>query len=413
MRISLHTLGTRGDVQPFIALACALKAKGHEVQLGAPSQFAALAAARNIDFAELPGGFLDLLDSPEGKAAVAAGQGFSAGFKLLKYVGPLMQDLMQREWAVARAFQPDVIVAHPKSIAMPHIAGALGKPFVLASPIPGFTPTRAYPSPMLPFANLGPLNRASHGLMTNSADVLFAKPIRDWREHTLMLPPRGKPPKPATTLYAYSRHLLSRPSDFPPSVHVTGFWFLDTPQYEPPERLRSFLEAGDPPVAVGFGSMPGLDPVQLTTTVTEGLARAGKRGLLVGAGGSLVDRGLSETCLFIEQAPYDWLFERVSSTLHHGGAGTTASSLRAGKPIIACPFMADQPFWARQIESVGLGPRALDRRRLTPERLASAVIEADRAEIQSRAKEVAWLISQEGGVEEAAQIISEIRPQPV
>lgn len=408
MRISLHTLGTRGDVQPFIALACALKALGHDVQLAAPSQFAASASARSIAFTELPAGFLELLDSPEGKAAVAGGQGFSAGFKLLKHVKPLMADMMRKEWDAARYFRPDVIVAHPKSISIPHVAEALQKPFVMASPVPGLTPTRTFPSPLLPFADLGPLNRASHTLMISSAAILFAKPIREWREGILKIPPRGKPPKPVSTLYAYSRHLLPDPVDFPSSVHVTGFWFLDSPHYKPPEMLQAFLRGGDQPVAVGFGSMPGIDPGQLTKTVVDGLALAGKRGLLVGAGGSLQNSSLPDTCFFIGEAPYDWLFQRVVATFHHGGAGTTASALRAGKPVIACPFMGDQPFWARRIELAGLGPKALDRRRLTPEAIARSVVEATREAVQHRAREMSQLIAQEGGVEHAARIIDTV-----
>ncbi len=162
MRVSIHTLGTRGDVQPYLALALGLQGQGHEVRLAGPEQFASFVAQRGVAFTPLPGEFLALLDSPEGKAAVAGGQGIRAGLKLLKHIGPLMKRLLDHEWAAAQGFGPDILVHHPKSLAAPHIAERLRIPAVLASPLPGFTPTAAFPSPLLPVASLGPFNRASH-----------------------------------------------------------------------------------------------------------------------------------------------------------------------------------------------------------------------------------------------------------
>ncbi len=130
MRVAIETLGTRGDVQPYIALALGLRNSGHDVQLAAPVQFSDMVRERNIAFAPLPGEFLELMDTPEGKAAIAGGRGFSAGFKLLKYVRPMMRGLLDAEWAAVRAFAPDAIIYHPKSIASPHMAGKLGIPAI-------------------------------------------------------------------------------------------------------------------------------------------------------------------------------------------------------------------------------------------------------------------------------------------
>lgn len=132
MRIAIQTLGTRGDVQPYVALALGLIGQDHAVQIAAPIQFEPMIRERGIPFAPFPGDFLQLLDTPEAKAAIAGGRGFSARFKLLKHVRPLMQSLINEEWAAARAFGPDIIVYHPKSISAPHIAEALDRPCVLA-----------------------------------------------------------------------------------------------------------------------------------------------------------------------------------------------------------------------------------------------------------------------------------------
>ncbi|ACS60644.1 glycosyl transferase family 28 (plasmid) [Rhizobium leguminosarum bv. trifolii WSM1325] len=128
MRVAIHTLGTRGDVQPYVALALGLIERGHRVQLAAPVQFESMVLDHGIAFASLPGEFLALLDTPEGKTAIAGSKGFSAGFKLLKYARPLMRSLFDAEWKAAKAFTPDIFVHHPKAIAVPHMAEALQRP---------------------------------------------------------------------------------------------------------------------------------------------------------------------------------------------------------------------------------------------------------------------------------------------
>ena len=130
MRLAIETLGTRGDVQPYLALAQGLIKSGHDVQLAAPVQFSHMVRERGVAVAPLPGEFLELMDTPEGKTAIAGGRGFSAGFKLLKHVRPMMRALFDAEWATVRAFAPEVIIYHPKSIASPHMAEKLGIPAI-------------------------------------------------------------------------------------------------------------------------------------------------------------------------------------------------------------------------------------------------------------------------------------------
>ena len=145
MRVAIQTFGTRGDAQPYLALARGLIARGHDVQLAAPEQFSDLAERCSVPFAPLPGTLLDLLASDEGKAAVAAGRGFSAGLALLGKIRPAMTRLMDAEWEALRGFRPDLILHHPKSLVSPAIAARLGARSLLASPLPGFTPTSAFP----------------------------------------------------------------------------------------------------------------------------------------------------------------------------------------------------------------------------------------------------------------------------
>ena len=406
MRFAIHTLGTRGDLQPYLALARGLRGRGHDVLVVAPAQFAAMAQAEGIDFAALPGAFLDLLDSQEAKEAIGkSGAGFGAGFKLLKHYRALMGELLDAEWAAANEFRPDAILYHPKALGAPHIAARLGAARLLASPLPGFTPTAAFPTPILPFANLGPLNRPSHALMIHGGNVMFSSTVGAWRETTLGLPKKGTLPPLTGTLYAYSEHVLPRPVDWGTDVDVSGYWFLDSPDWTPDADLAAFLAAGDPPVYVGFGSMPGIAPGHLTAMVVEGLRQAGKRGLIATAGGALQRlEGLADMH-FIAGAPHDRLFPLMQATMHHGGAGTTGAALRAGKPTAIVPFMGDQPFWARRVTALGVGPAALDKRKMTVDDLAVAFRTMEAPAMRGHAAELGAAIRSERGVEDAMDFI--------
>ena len=408
MRVAIETLGTRGDVQPYIALALGLSNSGHDVQLAAPAQFSDMVRERGVAFAPLPGEFLELMDTPEGKAAIAGGQGFSAGFKLLKHVRPMMRGLLDAEWAAVRAFAPDVIIYHPKSIASPHMAEKLGVPAILASPLPGFTPTAAFPSPMLPFSSLGPLNRVSHSLAMHGAGLLFGRLIREWRGASLGLDGIRGQRQPAGTIYAYSPQVVPKPADWGEDVLVSGYWFLDSESWRPDAELAAFLDAGEPPLYVGFGSMPGIDAGALTELIIEALALTGKRGLLATGGGALTARPCPPGVHFIAGAPHDRLFPRVDATIHHGGAGTTAAALRAGKPTVACPFFGDQPFWGRRIAQLGMGPAPIDRKTLSAAKLAEAMVDMDDARTRKRAADLGAAIRAEEGVGAAVAFVEHL-----
>lgn len=402
MRIAIQTLGTRGDVQPYIALAKGLIRRGHDVQIAAPVQFESFVAAHAIPFVGLPGEFLALMDSEEGKAAIGGGRGFSAGMKLLKYVRPLMVQLLEAETAAVSSFGPDLILHHPKSLAAPHLASSLGVPSILASPLPGFTPTSAFPSPLLPFNSLGPLNKVSHLLATKGGDLLFAKEVRAWKQ-TLAHQAHGRPGGPVGTLYAYSPKVLPVPGDWGDDVLVSGYWFLDEGDWGPDAALADFLSAGDKPIYVGFGSMPGIDPEAMSAMIIEALARTGRRGLL--AGGALVGKALPPHVYRISSAPHDRLLPLMSAAIHHGGAGTTGAALRAGLPMTIVPFFGDQPFWGRRIEQLGVGPHSLDRKALSADSLAGAITAMQAPDMQRKAEALGAAIRAEDGVEAAIRFI--------
>lgn len=406
MRILVETLGTRGDVQPYMALALALMARGHEVRLSGPAQYGAMVAARGIDFTPLPAEFLALMDTPEGKAAIAGGSGFSSGLKLIGQARPMMRRLLDVEWQGARDFAPDMMLYHPKALGVPHVAEKLGRPALLAVPLPGFTPTAAFPSPLLPFFTLGPLNRASHALATNGASLLFGKQIRQWRAEALGLSPRPtRALPPHGTLYAYSPLVLPVPPDWGADVAVTGYWFLDHGDWRPDPALAAFLASGPVPAYIGFGSMPGLDPVAMTETIVAALRRTGQRAVLATGGGALGGADLPDFVHGLAEAPHDRLFPLVSGVVHHGGAGTTGAALRAGRPMAICPFFGDQPFWARRMQALGVAPAPLDRKTLSPDALAAAMTALANPVLRHRAEDLGQAIRAERGIANAVAFI--------
>lgn len=368
MRIAVQALGTRGDIQPFLALAIALKARGHTVSFATDQRFAPLIARYGIATRPLPGDLIDLMETPAGRRGLTGG--VLAKRALLKAVRPAIRAQLDAQAAAVE--NPEAIVYHPKAIGARHLAERLGIPAFVALPIPALTPTRAFPSPLLPVRTLGPFNALSHRLVAGAERWLFGAEIAAFRANLGLTGRLSR--HPVTTLYAYSPLLVPTPADFGPDVVVTGSWDLvETPDWTPPPALEAFLSAGPPPVYIGFGSMPARDPVALANLAVEALLRTRTRGLLATGWGGLEPGRLPPGVYALGEAPHDWLFPRMAAAVHHGGAGTTMASLRAGLPTIICPVLGDQPFWARQVEAlkVGLSPGRLNS--LTVKSLARAI----------------------------------------
>lgn len=247
--------------------------------------------------------------------------------------------------------------------------------------------------------------------MAGSADALFRKMVGEWRvsELDLAARPRRKL-HPHATLYAYSPHVVPVPPDWPADVCVTGYWFLDGEDWHSSWELKSFIESGEAPVYVGFGSMPGIDPQSLTKLVLEALEKAGKRGVLATGGGAIQVDDAAGQVHVIDGAPHEKLFPLMTACVHHGGAGTTGASLRAGKPSAICPFFGDQPFWGNRVADLGVGPTPVDKRRLSPETLAAAILEAtESSTIRQRASALGEAIRAEDGVATAIAFLERMR----
>jgi len=211
----------------------------------------------------------------------------------------------------------------------------------------------------------------------------------------------------ATLLYGFSRHVIPVPADWGQSMHVTGFWPLESPTgWEPPAGLREFLQAGPPPVYIGFGSMVNRRPEEATEMVLQALAESGQRGIISAGWGGLNTERLPKSVFPVGSIPHEWLFPRMAAIVHHGGAGTTAAGLRAGVPAVVTPFFGDQPFWGARIRSLGVGPSPIPRTRLNAVNLARAISAAVTEKgMAERAARLGDKIRSEDGIARAVEIL--------
>jgi sterol 3beta-glucosyltransferase len=385
LKVLLATIGTRGDVQPFVALALGLRARGHAVAIATCPRFAPMLEAQEIPLLPLDEGLLELLDTPAGRAMLGGLDGVAGILrtipKVLRSVGPIHRRLVADAWAATEAFAPHVVVHHPKLFCMPAFAARRGIAALLALFVPMLVPTGESPLPGLPRLPLGRgYNRATWHALRLALRAGSASYVRAWRRrHDPEGLSRGATPlrlgrgRPLPVLHAYGTAVCPAPGDWPPEATVTGYWCMPASGWTPPPALAAFLASGPPPVYVGFGSMAGVDPAATTRIVLDALARAGVRAVLAKGWGGIAAHAVPASVFLLDDAPHDALFPRMAAVVHHGGAGTTAAGLRAGRPTVVCPFAVDQPFWGARVHALGAGPAPLPQRRLDAARLGDAI----------------------------------------
>lgn len=422
MKVTILTVGSRGDVQPFIALGMGLQKAGHEVRFCTSHNFEPFVREHGLDYAYMDDEMIQLTESPEARAAMEKG-GNPLG--LIKKVKPMIKKMLYDQWDAVQG--TEAIIYHPKTLGGYHLMEKLNVPGFMAIFVPAYTPTAEFPNPILTRFSLGGwFNKLTYKLMP-LVQAPYMDVVNKWRQEALGLSPRSRfagewerhDGRPVPTLYAFSRYLVPPPDDWPQTAVVTGTWFLPRQEtWQPPAALRHFLENGPPPVYVGFGSIGGTNPEKTTQIVLDALAQSGQRGILASGWGGLTASDLPDSVFKLEAAPHDWLFPRVAAVVHHGGSGTTAAGLRAGKPTIICPFFGDQPFWGKQVFEMGLGPQPIAQKKLTVAALATAIDTAvTDEEMGRRAAEIGQKIRNENGVARAIEFIQQTiasdQPLPV
>jgi sterol 3beta-glucosyltransferase len=417
MRILVFGLGSQGDVQPYVALAKGLKEAGHTVRLVTNENFQKLVDSNGLEFYPVSGNVQEVVESPEMRSLLEKGNFLAINAYTAKIIQRVVIDWAKEGLAACQGM--DLLIA---GVGGQYVARALSEklriPLLQAYVFP-FTPTNAFPGVLFPqsISKLGgAVNRLSHHLMRQMMWQGFRKADRLAREQVFDLPAApffGSDNLPQVrqypTLYGFSPSVIPKPADWL-NTEVTGYWFLDaSADWIPPADLIAFLQAGPPPVYIGFGSMGSRNPEETADLVMQAIAQSRQRAVLLSGWGGLSKANLSETVFMVESVPHSWLFSQVAAVVHHGGAGTTAAGLRAGVPSIVIPFFGDQLFWGQRVAKLGVGPAPIPRKQLTVERLAQAIRTAvtDRPTIQ-RADDLGAKIQAEDGIANAVAIIGEI-----
>jgi UDP:flavonoid glycosyltransferase YjiC (YdhE family) len=437
MRIVIVAVGSRGDIQPCIALGTALAGSGCTVRVVAPAPFAGLVTRYGLEFAGLPVDPSAMLNGDIGREWVESGRDpvkFLRGLRdLADVLGETMADAVLDGCAGA-----DVIVYTTLAFPAWHVAQAWGVPRVQVGFAP-LTPTAAFPPALVRdlFGVTDPWRRSPIATLARSyhrgAHWLFAQmlwlplrrrtnawrtsrlgaPTLGWRSPGLRVDDTGEP-----LLQAFSPTVLPPPRDWGPHVITAGYWFLDSPaDARLPEHVEDFLASGSAPVSVGMGSMTGRDPARMTDVVVEALRRTGQRGLLLsgwaGLGAAVRESAQDDVeVLVADELPHDLLFPRMRAVVHHGGAGTTGAGLRAGVPNVVVPHFGDQPLWGDRVHAIGAGPPPIARCDLTARRLAHGISAAihDRR-IRERAAVVGRAVRAERGLQVAVDTIMSMPAQ--
>ncbi|EGZ07163.1 hypothetical protein PHYSODRAFT_530029 [Phytophthora sojae] len=430
MNICILIVGTRGDVQPFVAIALRLQEDGHRVRLATHAVYRDFVMGHGIEFYPLGG------DPKELAAYMVKTGGHLIPTKIktiTEHVPRNMQminEIVFSTWPAVSEADPDgggpgvpgqpfraqAIIANPVSYGHVHVAERLGVPLHIMFPQP-WVPTMAFPHPLSNLAYTGKWQKRNY-LSYKLVDMIMWQGtegiINEFRTEVLKLHPIRNGDSGSELLldlniphsFMWSPKLVPKPADWGDLYNVIGTVTLKGPEsvYSPSPELEAFLGNDGGPIFVGFGSMVLADPLATTKMIIEAATQANVRVLIQSSWSDMAgDLEIPSNVFFIGNCPHDWLMPRVSAVVHHGGAGTTAAGLLAGKPTFIVPFFGDQPFWGQAIVSARVGVPPCPIAQLTTEILCKAFVDLQNLELRKRAEVLGELMMEEDGAEEAVR----------
>jgi sterol 3beta-glucosyltransferase len=418
MRIAIIALGSRGDVQPYIALGKGLKKSGHTIRFVTHQNFEELVNLHGLEFWSVEGSVQDIAQSKEMQGHIEKGNFLSVMSQMKKEATKGAINLAKVGMEACKDM--NLIIAGIGGLfAGISLAEKLEIPFLQSYYIP-FTPTKAFPSflfPKLPFRSGGFLNRLTYSIARQIIWQGYKGADNLARRQVLGLPPAPffGPYKTNRfiqnpVLYGFSPSVIPKPSDWNSNIHITGYWLLDhEDNWRPPTELIEFIKFGTPPIYVGFGSMSSRKPEETADIILNAIVKTKQRTIMLTGWGGLKKANLPDNVFIVDSIPISWLFPHVSVAIHHGGAGTTAEALKAGIPSIVIPFFGDQFYWGRRVFELGVGPEPIPRKKLTVNRLAQAIQETvTNQTIRQYAANLGAKIRMEDGVSNAVAVIEKL-----
>ena len=406
--ITILCSGSRGDIQPYIALAQQLRKLGKDVRIAAGQSFKSFVEGYGIGFYPLSADFKTIeLDPRLLKDAQSSDNPLKMllTFNKMKKYAVMMTDEMY-----SACEDSELVVYHPGCTVGYFAAEKLGVPSIMASPFP-MHKTREIASVIaygrFPLPNKFTYTLLQAMLWTASKTGVAAL----WKDKFGRLPDRFGSPYERTdsrhpAVISCSNHVFPRPSDWNENIHQLGYWFVEeSDEYSPPKALEQFLNAGEKPVYIGFGSVFHDDEKEhFVKLIIEALRISGKRGIISGMGQI---SNLPESVFAVDSVPHTWLFPRCAAVCHHGGAGTSAAGFAAGVPSIIIPFSNDQFAWAHRAYDMGVGSYPIPKNKLTDDNLADAIRFTASEAIQSEAAKLGKNVAKENGAADCARIIAD------
>jgi len=403
MKIAICTIGSRGDVQPFLVLGEYLNQNSVQVKVASASMYESLASDYEVDYQSFEGDYASLIDDEALKKEIGKNP-FTIGKGLREKVYPIIESSLETFYELAN--WADVVLYHPKTM-LDGICTSIQHKLIKAYVVPLFTPTKEFTNPILSFLPIPKfLNRSTY-LFAELAMNSFDAPVKNFRtKHKL---PKGKSLLNTPAIYGVSPSFLRKPKDYDKEAHYTGFWMKDKSIGTLSDNVISFVNADKKVLLITFGSMPYKSSVDINKLIEASISKFDLKVLVV-RGWGLKEAKINESdkVLAIDFAPFELLFPMVDFLVHHGGAGTTAIALKSGLPQLICPVLhpfGDQFFWGKQTEKAGVGVHPIPLKKLTIKKLTNGLQKLMNNQLAIKANELKQKINEENGLLKAKEII--------
>jgi sterol 3beta-glucosyltransferase len=418
MKIIIMALGTRGDVEPLLAIGSILKSRGHDVICGMSAQFREMVEDTRLRFSPFSKKYLEIIESETGSNFMGQKGSFLKKVRMLiemyRQIKPIQRELVTQQRQLVINENPDRIIYSMKCL-YPVIWGMSNpnRSFMIL-PIPGTLHKVTSYSPVLPNSKYGyRFNKIIYWLVQNA----FSKQIRDYTKDYHSDFPQLKFTKNSikefimngeNILYAISPSIFKRPDFWPEKARIVGYHERSrTTNWEPEEDLLKFIKKNKQILFFTFGSMLNTEPEKKTGAILEILEKHRIAAIINTSSGGLVKPDkYPDHVYFTSTIPYEWIFPKVYAVIHHGGSGTTHTALKYGCASLVVPHILDQFFWAYVINEKGVGPKGIPIKKLNKVTLEPALLDLIRKkEYKMNSERIAEQMKREEFVDDLIEVI--------